>query len=380
MSDNKREYDIVVYGATGFTGRLVADYLAAKDETFTWAIAGRNKAKLDAIKAELGVDVGVIVADSADFPSLTRMTASTRVLLTTVGPYVLYGEPLVKACVETATDYVDITGEPEFVNNLITRLDEGARERKIRIVNCCGFDSIPHDFGVYYTVMQLPEAANVTIEGFVSASGTFSGGTWASAVEAMGNLRKRSRSPQVPTVGNRSVKGIRGRIRREPAVNGYAVPFPTIDPQIVLRSAKALPAYGNQFRYGHYVRVGSAVTLAVGGAAMTGAVAMAQLKPTRNLLLKLRPSGEGPDAEKRANSKFRVTFIGDADGEKIKTECSGGDPGYGETSKMISESALTLALDRDKLPETYGVLTPVVALRDPLLERLIAAGIVFKTL
>lgn len=375
-----REYDVVAFGATGFTGKLVAAYLKEiEDETLRWAIAGRSAERLAAVKSELGLPdtVGVIAADSGDRDSLMAMASRTRVVLTTVGPYQKYGGPLVAACVEAGTDYVDITGEPEFVNGVIDQHDEAARERGLRIVNCCGFDSIPHDLGAYVVAQELPEDAAVTIEGFVSASGKISGGTWQSAVNAMGRARQQiRRSRRKPTDG-RKVRGLRTKAHYEKTVKGWVAPMPTIDPQIVLRSARALPSYGREFRYGHYVRVGSFPKLVGLGVGVGSVFCLAQLKPTRNWLLKFRQSGEGPNAEERARARFRVTFVGRTKGQRIVGEATGGDPGYGETSKMVAESALCLALDRDRLPERYGVLTPAAAMADPLLERLRRAGMGF---
>ena len=285
------------------------------------------------------------------------------------------------ACVETASDYVDITGEPEFVNRLIERYDDDAREHGIRVVNCCGFDSIPHDLGAYMMVQALPDDAPVILEGFVSASGKFSGGTWQSAVRAMGRARHQLRPPRKPTADDgRSVRGLATRVRYEKAVKGWVAPMPTIDPQVVLRSARALPVYGNAFRYGHYLRVGSFAKLAALGIGVGSIFGLAQLPPTRKLLLKLRQSGEGPTPEERARSKFRVTFVGKAGERRVVGEASGGDPGYGETSKMVAESALCLALDRGRLSEHFGVVTPAMAMADRLLERLRDAGLRFEIL
>ncbi len=198
----ERTYDVVVFGATGFTGRLVAEYLAASNESFRWAIAGRSAGKLARVKADsgLGDDVGVIAADSSDSGSLAAMAEQTRVVLTAVGPYQKYGEPLVAACVEAGTDYADITGEPEFVGGLIERYDEAAREKGVRVVNCCGFDSIPHDLGAYMMAQELSSnnGSPVVLEGFVSASGKMSGGTWQSAVNAMGRARQQLKRPKRP--------------------------------------------------------------------------------------------------------------------------------------------------------------------------------------
>lgn len=381
MSD-ERTYDIVVFGATGFTGKLVAEYLAASEESFSWAIAGRSEAKLAQVRTDLGLgdDVGVIAADSSDREALQAMTSQTRVLLTTVGPYQKYGEPLVAACVETHTHYADITGEPEFVNGLLARYDEVARDRQLRIVNCCGFDSIPHDLGAYMMVQELADDGKVKLEGFVSASGTFSGGTWQSAVNAMGRSTKQGRPPRRALAPGRTVRGLKPSPHYEAAVKGWVAPMPTIDPQVVLRSARALPVYGKAFRYGHYLRVGSLPKLVALGFGVGSVFGLAQLPPTRKLLLKMRPSGAGPTPEERARAHFRVTFVG-TDGERrLVGQASGGDPGYGETSKMVSESALCLALDADQLPENYGVVTPAMAMGDRLLERLRAAGMGFEIL
>jgi len=191
-----RPHAIVVLGATGFTGRLVAEYLARTvGATIPWAIAGRSAAKLADVRRGLVAinpdceSVAVLEADVGDRASLDRLAASTRVLLTTVGPYARYGEAVVRACVEQGTDYVDITGEPAFVKETLERYHDAAKAKGLRIVSCCGFDSIPHDLGVLYTVMQLPEGVPVSIEGMVRAKGGVSGGTWHSAINAMRDLR-----------------------------------------------------------------------------------------------------------------------------------------------------------------------------------------------
>ena len=375
-----RPYDVVAFGATGFTGQLVAEYLSRSAPDLRWAIAGRSASKLAAVRSSLGLsdDVGVLEADSGDPAALQAMAEQTRVVLTTVGPYQKYGEPLVAACVAAGTDYVDITGEPEFVNRMIERHDEEARERQLRIVSCCGFDSIPHDLGAYMMVQEFPDDASVKLEGFVSASGKFSGGTWQSAVNAMGRARKQLRGPKRKATDGRKVRGLLTRSHYEKAVKGWVAPMPTIDPQVVLRSARELPVYGREFRYGHYVRVGSLTNLVALGAGVGTVFALAQLPPTRKMLLKFRTSGDGPTPEERARARFRVTFVGTAGGQRIVGEASGGDPGYGETSKMVASSAMCLALDRDQLPEQYGVITPATAMGDPLLERLRAAGMRFE--
>jgi short subunit dehydrogenase-like uncharacterized protein len=302
-------------------------------------------------------------------------------VITTVGPYIEYGEPLVAACAAAGTDYVDLTGEPEFVDTMWLRYHEQAERSGARLVHSCGFDSIPYDLGVLYTVGQLPEAAPIHVDGFVRFGGTFSGGTYHSAIRIMGRLRQgaqiaRERRRQEPRPNGRTIKGMPGKPHHEPSAGGWAIPFPTIDPQTVLRSARALDRYGPDFSYSHYL-VSKHLPVLVGMTAGAGiAVALAQVGPTRDLLLKLKDPGEGPTPEQRERGWFKVRFAGDADGKRVVTEVSGGDPGYGETSKMLAESALCLA--NDELPERAGQLTPAVAMGQPLIDRLTRAGIVFR--
>jgi short subunit dehydrogenase-like uncharacterized protein len=385
---SEREYDVVLFGATGFTGELTAQYLAkhAGSET-RGALAGRNLDKLEQVRkrlAEINIacaQLPLLKADINDPGSVRALAESTKVVITTVGPYIHYGEPLVKACAAAGTDYVDLTGEPEFVDLMWLRYHDQAVSTGARIIHSCGFDSIPHDLGVLYTVQQLPEGVPLTINGYVRVGGTFSGGTYHSAINAAARLRHAARNAAQrrklegkPT--GRRIHGIVGRPHRQADAGGWVVPAPTIDPQIILRSARALDRYGPDFSYGHWAvfkRAASAAAL-IGGAGV--GVALAQLPPTRNLLLRIKDPGEGPSAEQREKSWFKVRFVGSGGGQKVVTEVSGGDPGYGETSKMLAESALCLA--HDSLPETAGQVTTAAAMGDALLGRLQRAGIEFK--
>jgi short subunit dehydrogenase-like uncharacterized protein len=387
-----REHEIVVYGASGFTGGLTAEYLARNAPGLRWALAGRNPQKLEAVRDRLtDIDpalatLPVIKADIADLPALRAMAASTQVVITTVGPYVHYGEPVVAACAAAGTDYVDLTGEPEFVDRMWLGYHAEAQRTGARLVHSCGFDSIPHDLGALFTVLQLPQGVPLRVEGFVRAGGTFSGGTFHSAVNAMGRLRQSrqaatERKRAEPRPEGRRVGGIVGPPRRVPEAGGWVLPMPTIDPMVVLRSAAALDRYGPDFRYGHYLAI-KRLPMAAGLIGGVGAmVALAQLPPTRNLLLKLKDPGDGPTPEQREKAWFKVRFIGQAGeaGEggnsRVITEVAGGDPGYGETSKMLAETALSLA--RDDLPDTAGQVTTAVALGQTLIDRLSAAGISF---
>lgn len=386
----RRKYDIVVFGATGFTGGLTAEYLARHaPATLRWALAGRNAEKLKMVRARLGdinaacKDVDLLSADIDDADSIKAVAAATKVVITTVGPYIKYGEPLVAACAAAGTDYVDLTGEPEFVDKMWLRYHDQAKASGARIVNCCGFDSIPHDLGVHFTVKHLPEDVALKVEGFVRASGTFSGGTFHSAITAFSRLaeyakvRKQRRDREDFPI-DRKIGSTRQSIHFMKEFGAWAVPMPTIDPQIVRRSAAANDRYGPNFRYGHFILIKKLPQVAalVGGAAAL--LVGAQLKVTRERLLKFKNPGDGPTEEQRQKGWFRIRFIGIGGNKRIMTEVSGGDPGYGETSKMLAESALCLALDR--LPRKGGVITPAQAMGDALIERLQAAGMQFRVI
>ncbi|WP_320782964.1 saccharopine dehydrogenase family protein [Streptomyces sp. CRN 30] len=380
----ERPYDIVLFGASGFVGRLTAEYLAAHaPEGLRWAVAGRDERKLERLRERLpgGEGVGVLPADAADPVSVRALARRTRVLATTVGPYVTYGAELVAACADAGTDYLDLSGEPEFVDLTYVRHDTRARETGARLVHACGFDSVPHDLGAYFTVRQLPEGVPITVDGFVRVGGTVSGGTFASALNQFSRGRRllaaaRDRRRHEPRTPGRRVRSTPGAPRFAPEVGAWALPLPTIDGQVVERSARALERYGPDFRYRHYAAVES-LPYAVGGVAAVGAlVAAAQVPPVRGRLSAALAPGTGPGERRRARSWFSVRFVGEGDGRRVFTEVAGGDPGYGESAKMLAESALCLALD--DLPHTAGQVTTAVAMGDVLTGRLRAAGITFR--
>ena len=383
-----RPYDVVLFGGTGFTGGLTADYLAAHlPADKRWALIGRNRAKLDAVASRLAAAnpqapaPALIEADAGDPAAMKDVAESTRVVITTVGPYIFYGGPLVAACAAAGTDYVDLTGEPEFVDRTWIEHHAEAERSGARIVHCCGFDSIPHDLGAYFTVKQLPEGVPLTVNGYVRSNASFSGGTYHSAINAFGRARQtlaaskeRKRAEQRPS--GRGVHSAPGRVRRMPQLGGWAVPLPTIDGPVVLRSAAALDRYGPDFTYGHNLLAKHLTSVGVLAAGVGSGLALAQLPPTRKLLLKMKSPGEGPSEAKRAKSWFKITFVGEGGGKRVVTEVKGGDPGYGETSKMLAESGLCLAFD--ELPQRSGQLTTAAAMGDALLERLQKAGIEFR--
>jgi short subunit dehydrogenase-like uncharacterized protein len=383
---SERDLDIILVGATGFTGGLTAEDLTRQlsGSRLRWAIAGRSRSKLDAVRDRLaaidadGAPDTSIVVDVHDREAMTRVASRSRIVATTVGPYAQHGEPVVAACIRGGADYLDITGEPAFVNRLLAAHAADARAAGVRIVNCCGFDSVPHDLGAQLSVEQLPDDEPVTLRGFVSAGGRFSGGTFASALGAMGD-RGSLRGPRLRPDGDRQVGSLPRRIQHVPEIDGWAIPMPTIDPQVILRSAAALPRYGRRFRYGHFARTGSLPT-ALGLVAGVGTVAaVAQLRAGRSLLSKLAPDpGTGPDEATRATGWFRVTFLGHTPSTDTRIEVRGGDPGYGETSKMLSEAIHCLAAEGDRLPDRAGVLTTAVAFGGVLRARLVARGLSFE--
>ncbi|MGW0627485.1 saccharopine dehydrogenase family protein [Streptomyces sp. NPDC002758] len=379
-----RPYDIVLFGATGFVGTLTAQYLAAHaPEDLRWAIAGRDEGRLEALRERLpgGAGIGVLRADVAEPATLRALAEHARVVASTVGPYIRYGEELVAACADTGADYLDLTGEPEFVDLMYVRHEARARETGARLLHACGFDSVPHDLGAYFTVQQLPEGVPLTVDGYVSVDATFSGGTLASALNQFARARQmaaaaRDRGRHEPRLVTRRASAPTGAPRFAKEVGAWALPLPTIDPQIVRRSAKVLERYGPDFRYRHYAAV-RRLPVALGGIAAVGAIAAAaQLPPARSWLSDRLKPGDGPSEQKRAKSWFSVRFVGEGGGRRVFTEVSGGDPGYDETAKMFAEAALSLAFD--DLPPTAGQVTTAVAMGDALTERLRRAGITFR--
>ncbi|WP_434741193.1 saccharopine dehydrogenase family protein [Micromonospora sp. SH-82] len=385
-----RPYDLVLFGATGFTGGLTAEYLARHAPAdLRWALAGRNPEKLARVRDRLtDVDpdltgLPLLTADVTDADSLRTVAEGTRVLATTVGPYVHHGEPLVAACARAGTDYLDITGEPEFVDLMYLRHHAEAVRTGARLVHACGFDSVPHDLGVWFTVTHLPDDVPITVDGYVRAGGRFSAGTYHSALTAFSRTGPAARVARLrreaePPPTDRRVRAVPGKVGRSTEADGWVVPMPTIDPQVVRRSAAARPEYGPDFRYRHFAAVRRLPTVLAGAVGLGGLMALVKLPPTRRWLFGRLTSGQGPTPQQRAKSWFTVRFVGAGGGRRVVTEVSGGDPGYDETAKMLAESALCLALD--DLPSTAGQVTPVTAMGDALLHRLTRAGLTFRLL
>lgn len=394
MASTPRPYDVVLFGATGFTGGLTADYFAAHaPKDLRWALAGRSQEKLEAVRSRLSgvnpalADLPLLVADATDAAALAEVVATTKVVATTVGPYIEYGGPLVAACAAAGTDYVDLTGEPEFVDRTYVAHNATAEGSGARIVHSCGFDSIPHDLGAYFTIKELAKevggeiTAPVQMRGVVRSKAGFSGGTFHSALTAFSRARQMkeassARRRMEPRPEGRRSRAAAGRPQRDSELGYWLLPLPTIDPAMVARSGAALSAYGPAFTYSHFAGTKTLRYAAGGTVGLTALTVASQLPPLRNALLKRVPQGEGPSESRREKSWFTVDFVAESAGKKVRTRVSGGDPGYTETAKMLAESALCLALDEN--PNVSGQVTTATAMGDALLARLERAGISFE--
>jgi len=406
MADS-REFDLILMGATGFTGRLVAEHLLARHGTggaLRWALAGRNQARLDEVRRELGQDADalpVILADSHDRTSLDAMVARTRTVLTTVGPYALHGADLVAACAAAGTDYCDLTGEVPFMHRVLAEHEAAARASGARIVHCCGFDSIPSDLGVWLLQRAARERLGAPL-GRVrlrvkAARGSLSGGTFASMLNIVEQARKDPETARVlknpyalcpPEQRSDQRQPYVNAPKFDPVLESWAAPFimAAINTRVVHR-ANALQdhAYGRDFRYDEAVLTGpglsgriKATTVSLG----MGAFALgASLAPTRALLsrLVLPKPGEGPSRAKREAGFFNIAIVGEtADGQQLRLRVRGDrDPGYGATSRMIGEAAVLLGeTPREATPG--GFWTPATALGEALTDRLAEhAGVTF---
>ena len=383
-----RDHDLVLLGATGFTGELTAAYLAEHAPAdLRWALAGRNRAKLEAVRDRLAAidpalaELPLLQADSGDEASLRELARSTRLVITTVGPYLAHGAPLVAACAAEGTDYVDLTGEPEFVDQMYLDHHDAAVASGARLVHACGFDSIPHDLGAWFTVQQLGETEPIRLRGVVRSVGTFSGGTFHSALGAMSRAKQmreagKARRAKQGRPEGRSSRAVAGKPHRDSVLGLWLLPLPTIDPFVVARSGAALAAYGPDFRYSHYAGLKTLRYTAGAVVGLGALVAAVQVPPLRSVLEKRVPQGQGPSESRRAKSWFTVDFVGESAGRTVRTRVSGGDPGYTETAKMLAESALCLLLDDN--PPTSGQVTTAEAMAAHLLPRLQAAGMTFE--
>jgi len=397
MATEKRELDLVLFGATGFTGRLTAEYLAGQRPSLRWGLAGRNRQKLEAVRAELGLpDLPILVGDSLDAQAMAAIARRARVVCSTVGPYAKWGSPLVAACADAGTSYCDLTGEPDWVRSMIDAHEKRALATGARIVPSCGFDSIPSDLGVFVLGRHFAAKGRRLVEArlrVTSVRGGPSGGTIASAL----GIAERMRDPAARRVmadpyalnpeGQRSGPDRNEPLqpRRDPTTGHWLAPFvmAAANTRVVRRSNALLDfPYGRDFRYEETMDTGDgargfarAAAVSAGFVAFFAALATS---PTRSLVARMLPSpGEGPDRDARENGHFRIAIDGRGDdGTTVRALVAADkDPGYGATAIMLGQSALCLA--GDELPSRAGFLTPSTAMGEPLLARLRAAGVRF---
>lgn len=411
MSSTDRKFDVVLWGATGFTGKLVAEYLLERygvGGELSWALAGRNRTKLEAVRSEIGHDTGrdaaavpLIVADADDEASLASLVDVARVVCTTVGPYARHGSKLVAACARRGTHYCDLTGEVQWMRRMIDAHADAAKASGARIVHTCGFDSIPSDLGVFFLQNEMRRRHDTHCSSVkcrvVAFSGGFSGGTVASMFNM---FEEAGHDPEVQRImadpyalnpaGQRS--GPDGpdvaTPEYDPDFESWTGPFvmAAINTRVVRRTNALLDSgYGSDFRYDEAMLMGPGATgwmkaaaLSTGLAATTVAGAIG---PVRQLMARLAPSpGEGPSKQQREEGFFKIRFLGthpQDPAKNLRSLVTGDrDPGYGSTAKMLGESAVCLA--RDELSVGGGIWTPAAAMGDALLRRLQAnAGVSF---
>ncbi|XBQ15390.1 MAG: saccharopine dehydrogenase NADP-binding domain-containing protein [Oceanicaulis sp.] len=385
---SRREFDIVVFGATGFTGRLVAEFLAAHHPEIRFAMAGRNPEKLKSVRDEIGApaDTPLIEAGADDHQALLSLTGRAECVITTVGPYQLYGEPLLRACALNGTDYVDLCGEPAWMADMIKAYEAQARESGARIVLSCGFDSIPFDLGVMFLQEEAIRRSGAPIErvkGRVrSMKGTFSGGTAASFAETM----KRAQSePEVIEVLKNPfalTPGFTGPQQPHGAKPVYEDDLGSWSAPFIMAAINTKNVHRTNFLLGH--RYGEAMVydemLLTGPGEKGEQIANHVAKDRSMAENKLKP-GEGPSKEEREKGSYELMFTGETkDGERITAIVSGDrDPGYGSTSKMIAETAIGLAKDIGREHTPGGIWTPGSALGKALIDRLsVHAGLSFR--
>nr|WP_315457310.1 saccharopine dehydrogenase NADP-binding domain-containing protein [uncultured Sphingorhabdus sp.] len=404
MADKK--FDIIVYGATSFVGQIITRYMHEQfgDGSIVWAIAGRSRSKLEQLSDTVGLSgVEIIVADAADEATLREMCARTNVVMSTVGPYALYGDVLVAVCATTGTHYCDLTGEPHWIRKMQLRHETDALKSGARIVHCCGFDSIPSDLGVHFmqqnALQRFDKACNTISMRVANIKGGASGGTIASMINmvkeaaASLDLRRELNDPYslCPPNHDFTVAQPNVKVAYDPVYGSWIAPFimAAINARVVHRSnALSNNSYGRDFLYEEAVATGT------GGSGkrkakatswgVTALIIGLALPPIRWLLetLVLPKPGEGPSENTQLEGEFDLVFIGTTlTGETIQCRVSGDrDPGYGSTAKMLSQAAACLAKDVAK-DVPGGFWTPATILGDKLINRLQAhAGLTFEVL
>ncbi|MGV9884785.1 saccharopine dehydrogenase family protein [Streptomyces sp. NPDC003006] len=388
----QRPFDLVLFGATGFTGSLTAEYLAAHaPPDAKWALAGRNQEKLKTLRDRLSEiapscsDLPLLHADLADTASLKSLAGQGRVVVTTVGPFLLGGEALVAACADAGTDYLDVTGEQGFIDQMYLRYDSRARRSGARLVHACGFISVVFDLGVLFTVQQLTPAAAtasaVRIDAVLHTNlSALSKGSQASALALLARLpqtlaiARRRKQLEQQSVGRR-VKVSSGSLRYDRATRSWAIPVPDLrglmplpDARAITRSATALTEYGKDFRYRRSIAVPRFSTAIAAGATVALLGVLSLFPPACRWMTARVDQQQAPSREQRSKMRFSFRLHGAAAGKKVTVEIAGGDPGYEESAVILAECALSLAFD--DLPPTSGQTTPAIAMGCSLISRL----------
>ena len=404
--------DLIVFGATGFTGKLVIEYLiknyGTKNQKFTWAIAGRDKAKLEELKQSfIGIDsqsvnIETYVADSFNSQSLDILTSSCRIIISTVGPYLKYGLPLVESCVKNHTNYCDLTGEVPFIRESIDLFHEKALNNKCRVIHSCGFDSIPSDLGVLLLQKNSLEKFNKVCEKVNLYVRSIKGGVSGGTISSMINIKKYIhshpdkrnvlKSPYslnpIDKINNSTRQPVLKSVRWDNSFNKWTSPFlmSGVNTRVVQRTnAIAEFSYGKNFRYNEVSSFDSGLNGFLKAFNMLMILFFLQLSLRTNLLIWIfkktifpKP-GEGPSKHKMKNGFFKMKIIGFIN--KIRknsvTVTGDSDPGYSATAKMLTESAICILLNENKIPKKYGVLTPASGIGLILIERLKEKGISF---
>lgn len=401
------QHQLIVFGATSFVGQILTHYLWQRHGIggdVSWALAGRSLSKLEQVRASLGPQAAalpLIVADAANESELRGLCAQTRVIVSTVGPYALYGSPLVKVCAETGTDYCDLTGEVQWIARMIREHEATAQKTGSRIVHCCGFDSIPSDLGVHFlqqhATQQFGQPCSTIKLRIKNMRGGASGGTVASMLNVVQesvkdpSVRKLMSNPYALCPGVQGVRQPNVTLAEyDQDARSWLAPFVMagINTRVVHRSNLVGGNYGADFRYDEAMMTGAGFkgrAIATGiGAGLAGFLAAAALPPTRFLLEKVVPQpGEGPTPEEQEKGGYDFRFFGrTAAGQKMVVKVTGDrDPGYGSTAKMLGEAAVCLALETDKAAVGGGFWTPATAFGDKLVKRLVDhAGLTFEVL
>ena len=405
--------DLIVFGATGFTGKLVVEYLIKNygldNHKFSWAIAGRDKAKLEELKTSFiyldprSAKIGTYVADSFDSRSLDILTSSCSVIISTVGPYLKYGLPLVESCVKNHTNYCDLTGEVPFIRESIDLFHEKAKQSRCKIIHSCGFDSIPSDMGVlllqkncFEKHKKVCDVVNLYVS---SIKGGLSGGTISSIINInnymIAHPEKKSilKSPfslnPIDKIKNNVRQPLFKSVRWDSDFNKWTCPFlmSGINTRVVRRTnAIAEFSYGKNFLYNEMSSFDKGLNGFLKAFTMLITLLLLQLTLKSDLLLWLlkktafpRP-GKGPSKDKMKDGFFKLNLIGSINRiQKSSVTISGdSDPGYSATAKMLTESAISILLNKNKIPKKYGVLTPASGIGLILIERLKGKGLTFK--